>query len=128
MFGTSVYVYFWNPELGQFRTVLPPWVYRAKERLIALFYGKKDTVLIELSAEPWLIAPVAETDLDIQFSRMDVHKFNDILAYARDTRYSMQYLWGAEWWYWLKLKGHSEMWERGRLLFDPERHEEPPAY
>jgi hypothetical protein len=128
MFGTSVYVYFWNPELGQFRTVLPPWAYRAKERLIALFYGKKDTVLIELSAEPWLIAPVAETDLDIQFSRMDVHKFNDILAYARDTRYSMQYLWGAEWWYWLKLKGHSEMWERGRLLFDPERHEETPAY
>lgn len=118
LFGTSVYVYFWNPELGQFRTVLPPFAYRVKEKLISLVYGKKPTVLIELSAEPWLIAPVIETDIDIQFTRMDVHKFNDILSYARDTRYDKQYLWGGEWWYWLKLRGHPEMWERGRLLYN----------
>jgi hypothetical protein len=121
-FGTSVYVYFWNPELGQFKTVLPPVSYRVKEGLVRHWYGRKDTLLIELSAEPWLIRPVVDTPVSVQLSRMDVHKFNDILAYARATRYDQQYLWGGEWWYWLKTKhGHGEMWERGRLLYRGER-------
>ena len=55
MFGTSVYVHFWNPELGQFRTVLPPWFYRVKDNLMKVIYGPKETLLIELSAEPWLL-------------------------------------------------------------------------
>ncbi len=118
MFGTSVYVHFWNPELGQFRTFLPPWFYRVKENVIALFYGEKPTYLIELSAEPWLVAPVTEVDLPTQFTRMDVDKFNDILAYAKDTRYDKQYLWGAEWWYWLLLQNEPAMWERGQALFE----------
>lgn len=118
-FGTSVYVHFWNPELGQFRTFLPPWFYRAKEKVIAMRYGEKPTYLIELSAEPWLVAPVTEVPLDVQFTRMDVEKFNDILEYARDTRYDTQYLWGGEWWYWLLLKNEPAMWERGKEVFTP---------
>lgn len=116
-FGTSVYIHFWNPELGQFRTILPPWFYRAKEGLLALFYGEKETMLIELSAEPWLLEPITNVPIETQYSRMDIEKLNDILQYAKDTRYEKQYLWGAEWWYWLKDKGHPEMWERGQVLF-----------
>lgn len=116
-FGTSVYVYFWNPELGQFKTVLPPWFYRVKENLIALFYGEKETFLIELSLEPWLLEPVTEVDVDTQYSRMDAEKFDEIIEYAKDTRYETQYLWGGEWWYWLKEHGHPEMWEKGMRLF-----------
>jgi hypothetical protein len=120
IFGTSVYVHFWNPELGQFRTLLPPFVYRVKENVLALIYGKKPTVLIELSAEPWLIAPIVTVPLETQFSRMDVEKFEDIINYAKNTRYDKQYLWGAEWWFWLKLQNHPEMWERGKLLYKEE--------
>jgi len=116
-FGTSVYVHFWNPELGQFRTVLPPLIYRVKENVLALIYGQKPTFLIELSAEPWLIAPVPEVSLEVQFTRMNPEKFADILAYAKSTRYDKQYLWGAEWWYWLDKQGHSEMWEMGKNLY-----------
>lgn len=120
VFGTSVYVHFWNPELGQFRTVLPPWFYRLKEGVMSLRYGPQETLLIELSAEPWLIAPIVETDLETQFSRMDLEKFEDILAYAKATRLERQYLWGGEWWYWLIDQGHPELWERGRELFTVE--------
>jgi len=116
-FGTSVYVHFWNPELGQFRTILPPWFYRFKDGIMSLRYGEKESMLIELSAEPWLIAPIVDTDVETQFSRMNMQKFEDILAYARKTRFEKQYLWGAEWWYWLIDKGHPELWERGRELF-----------
>ncbi len=117
LFGTSVYVHFWNPEIGQFRTFLPPWFYRVKTNLMHVLYGEKPVYLIELSAEPWLVAPITEVPLDVQFSRMDIEKFNDILSYAIDTRYEKQYLWGAEWWYWLHKQGHNEFWERGKQLF-----------
>lgn len=116
-FGTSVYVHFWNPDLGQFKTVLPPFAYRVKANFLELFYGEKESILIELAAEPWLLEPITEVDIATQFTRMDLAKFNDILEYAEQTRFAKQYLWGAEWWYWLKQKGHPEMWERGVQLF-----------
>lgn len=116
-FGTSVYVHFWNPELGQFKTILPPWAYVVKDNLMALMYGEQPTMLIELSAEPWLLQSIVDTPLDIQFTRMNVEKFEDILTYAEGTHYDMQYLWGAEWWYWLMLQDHPEMWERGQELY-----------
>ena len=116
-FGTSVYVHFWNPELGQFRTILPPWWYRMKASLMEIIYGEQEIFLIELSAEPWLVEPITEVDVETQYTRMDLEKFNDILKYAADTRIEKQYLWGAEWWYWLSKRGHTEMWERGKELF-----------
>ncbi|MEZ4104405.1 MAG: beta-galactosidase [Candidatus Paceibacterota bacterium] len=117
IFGTSVYVYFWNPELGQFKTVLPAWSYRVKSNWLSLIYGKKPVFLIELSAEPWLVAPVRDVPVEAQFSRMDLEKFTNILEYAENTRFDRQYLWGAEWWYWLKQNGYEEFWEKGKQLY-----------
>lgn len=116
-FGTSMYIYFWTPELGQFKTILPPWFYRMKEGIMELLYGEKPTFVIELSAEPWLIAPIAETDVEIQYQRMNINKFNEIIEYAKESRFERQYLWGGEWWYWLDKNGHPEMWDRAEELF-----------
>ncbi len=118
-FGTSVYVYFWNPDLGQFRTILPPMFYRAKDGLMALFYGEKESMLIELSLEPWLVDSVTKVPLETQYLRMDGDKMDEILAYAKETRFSTQYLWGGEWWYWLLKKGNEDYWEKGRKIFNP---------
>jgi hypothetical protein len=118
-FGTSVYVYFWNPELGQFRTILPPWFYRAKEKLMRIAHGEKETFLIELALEPWLVDPVAEVPIPIQKTRMSLEKFDEIIAYGEKTRFEKQYLWGGEWWYWLKKQGDDSFWERGRALYTP---------
>ncbi|OGG72519.1 hypothetical protein A3A38_04135 [Candidatus Kaiserbacteria bacterium RIFCSPLOWO2_01_FULL_53_17] len=117
-FGTSVYVHFWTPELGQFKTILPPAFYRVKMNLAQLLFGEKPTFLIELSGEPWLIEPIVETPIEAQLWRMDIGKFNDILDYARATRFDMQYLWGVEWWYYMKERGHPEFWERAQELFE----------
>ncbi len=117
-FGTSVYVYFWNPTVGPFKTVMPAWLYRVKENLVQLFYSDKPTFLIELSAEPWLLHPVKEVPLETQLERMNLDKVKEIVAYAKDTRYEEQYLWGLEWWYWLKLQGETDVWDYGKTLFD----------
>ena len=116
-FGTSVYVYFWNPELGQFKTVLPPAFYRIKENVARLLFGAKPVFLIELSLEPWLVEPTAGAPLEDQLSRMDLQKFNEVVEYARDTRFGTQYLWGAEWWYYMKGQGHPEFWNAAKELY-----------
>ncbi len=116
-FGTSVYVYFWNPKFGQFKSILPPWWYRFKEGLLTVFYGPKPTYLIELAAEPWLLEPIVDVNLETQFSRMNLEKINEVIDYAEKTRYDKQYLWGAEWWYWLLLQGEDEIWEKGKELY-----------
>ncbi len=116
-FGTSVYVYLWNPDIGQFKSALPAWFYRVKERVMSLLHGEKETFLIELSLEPWLLEPVTNVPIEVQYSRMDIEKFNEIIAYAKETRFDTQYLWGGEWWYWLKEQGHPEMWNQGKEVF-----------
>jgi hypothetical protein len=57
------------------------------------------------------------TSLATQLGRMDIKKFEDTIAFARDTRFERQYLWGAEWWYWLTFQGYDAFWERGKELF-----------
>lgn len=116
-FGTSVYVHFWNPELGQFRTILPAWWYRAKANFMRITHGQKEVMVIELSAEPWLLEPITKVPIEVQMDRMNLEMFNDILTYAAATRMEKQYLWGGEWWYWLREQGRPEMWERGQDLF-----------
>jgi len=116
-FGTSVYIYFWNPELGKFKTILPPAFYRAKANVMSLLFGKKETFLIELSLEPWLIEPVPNVPIETQLERMDLDRIKEILEYAEATRFQQQYLWGAEWWYWMKQHGHGEFWDFGKEIF-----------
>ncbi|MEX0917321.1 MAG: beta-galactosidase [Candidatus Paceibacterota bacterium] len=117
-FGTSVYVYLWNPDIGPFKSFLPPEYYRVKKNLMGLLFGEKPTFLIELSAEPWLLNPVLETPYEVQLERMNIEKLDEIIEFAKETRLSRQYLWGAEWWYlMMRDKGHPEFWERGKELF-----------
>jgi len=121
-FGTSVYIYLWNEETGPLRTLLPAETYLLKRKVMELLYGEKETFLIELSVEPWLNKPVVEADLAVQLERMNPEKFEEIVAYAKRTRLPEQYLWGAEWWYWLKqTQNEPAMWERARTLFQDGR-------
>ena len=117
VFGTSVYVYFWNPEIGPFKSILPPAYYRIKSNIMRLMYGQKRTLIIELSAEPWLLQPVIDTPMETQLERMNIEKFGEIIKFAKDTRFDTQYLWGAEWWYWLKERGDESFWIRAKELY-----------
>ncbi len=116
-FGSSLYMYFWNPEIGQFKTRVPPIFYRVKERVVELVYGEKPSYLIELSLEPWLIEPTKDASLDTQLSRMDVEKLREIVEYAKRTGFERQYLWGVEWWYYMRGKGHPEFWDAAKMLY-----------
>ncbi|MCI5108503.1 MAG: hypothetical protein MRY49_01500 [Candidatus Pacebacteria bacterium] len=115
-FGTSLYRYFWNPEIGTFKSRLPASFFKLKHNVVRLISGDKPTMIIELSAEPWLVDSIINTDIDIQLQRMDIDKFKEIISFAEKTGFDQQYLWGAEWWYWMRENGHPEFWQYGKEI------------
>lgn len=82
-----------------------------------LWYGPQETMLIELAAEPWLVEPITDVPVDVQLERMNLETIAETLAYAEKTRFSRQYLWGGEWWFWLRQQGHPEIWEWARAWY-----------
>lgn len=117
VFGTSLYLYIWNHRFGPLKYPVTPAFFRIKHNFVRLFLEDKPAMIIELSSEPWLLRPIIDTSLEVQMDRMGIDKFNEMINFSSKTGFDRIYLWGAEWWYWLKLNGHPEHWERAQELF-----------
>lgn len=117
IFGTSMYLYVWNRTVGPIRYPVIPSLFRIKKNIAGLIYGKKPSLVAELSAEPWLLQPIVETPVDVQLKRMGIDKFEEMLRFSSKTGFDIFYMWGAEWWYWMKQNNHPEFWDRARKLF-----------
>src|SRR3989338_6851402 len=110
----------YNDFFGFIDYHLPPEFFRAKEKIVRFLAGEKDKkfIVIELAAEPWLPKQLYETSVENQFKNFDLDFFKNTVAYAKATNFGEYYLWGAEWWYWLKVKqGHPEFWEFAKTIF-----------
>lgn len=116
VFGSTLYLYTWHEFLKEQRYPIGPSFFRVKQNISDLVYGQKPKILVELSAEPWLLQPIRETPLDIQLSRMGMDKFKESITFTEKTGFDMAYLWGAEWWYYLKLRGLPEHWDYAKAL------------
>ncbi len=118
VFGTSIYLYvWWRNFLGPIRYPITPAFFRIKHTLTRLMFGAKPSMVIELSTEPWLLQPIVDTPIDIQLQRMGIDKFNQMINFSSKTGFDTFYLWGAEWWYWMKQNGHPEFWDRAKELY-----------
>lgn len=118
VFGTSLYLYVWPRSVGfPIRYPLTPGFFRLKHNILRLVFGAKPSFVVELSTEPWLLQPIIETPIETQLERMGIDKFNEMINFSSKTGFDAFYLWGAEWWYWLKQNGHPEHWERAQKLF-----------
>jgi hypothetical protein len=73
-------------------------------------------MIVELQAEPWTTKGILQTPIEEQFMTMSLKKFDTMISVAHSTGFSPQYLWGAEWWYWMKQNQHPEFWERAKEL------------
>jgi len=116
-FGTTMYRVTWNPYYGYGFYPLPPAFYRMKARLWDLEPAK--ILITELQAEPWPPGKsLIDTSLDEQSHSLDLQRLRRNISFARQTGFGEVYLWGAEWWYWLKEKqNHPEFWEEAKTLF-----------
>ncbi|MFZ1655119.1 MAG: hypothetical protein WBO92_00405 [Candidatus Moraniibacteriota bacterium] len=118
-FGTTLYRDIYSKHAGGYFTYpVGPNFFCAKELLVRLLTDQKHFSVIELQAEPWASGWVANVPLEEQFITMNEKRLEDNVTYARRVGFEDIYLWGGEWWYWLKTKKeYPAVWEKGRELF-----------
>lgn len=118
--GATMYREVFYDKQDKFVTYpIPWWVYNIKAGLVKLLTGKS-VIGVELQAEPWLkISSPWDAPIADQHAHMNPTIFNTNIEYATKVGFSENYLWGAEWWYWLQ-KNHndSSMVDAAKQLFN----------
>ena len=117
IFGTTMYREIWNEYLGFFTYPLPSQFFRVKLALTELIAGKRPAIVSELQAEPWQKEQSYELSPEDTLSVFYLNQFKDHIIYAKNSGFDEFYLWGVEWWYWLKINGHPEIWNEAKKLF-----------
>lgn len=109
IFGSTAYRVVWGKNGGYFNyDWLPAVFYRTHALLFGL--NLNNVFISELQAEPWMPnMPISKDNIDEQMKSMDLSRVKKQLDFAQRTGFSRAYLWGAEWWYWLKLQGSEEI-------------------
>ena len=73
---------------------------------------------VELQAEPWASKPFYTVSLETQAKTMNPEIFKQNIEYAKNTGLDKFYLWGVEWWYWMKEKQNQpQIWNEAKNLF-----------
>ncbi|MBI3335097.1 MAG: hypothetical protein HY001_01190 [Candidatus Portnoybacteria bacterium] len=115
-FGTTLYTKVGNKYLGYLRHIYPPAFYNWKARI----WGKDlDKVVIsELQAEPWVMVNFPSSSDSLLKKAFSINDFRRTLDLARKTGIREIYLWGAEYWYYMKEKrGDSSYLEEAQKLW-----------
>lgn len=120
--GTTMYRETWtnvSDNFGfYFHYFFSPVFYSRKSFIIKEVFGK-DVICIELQAEPWLSKPFNNSPLEEQYKTMDLNRFKSNIEYAKKTGLNTFYLWGSEWWYWLKTtQNQPQIWNEAKILFN----------
>lgn len=114
--GISMYRVSWNEVLGYIYYPMSPSFYRRRAQAVHPLTNK--VIVTELQAEPWVPAGILNAPLAEQYRSMNARRLEDNIRFVRRAGFDSVYLWGVEWWYWLKVKqGDPSIWDSGRALF-----------
>ena len=116
--GTTMYKIIWWSERERYLDYpTPPFYYWAKKEIIKNLFNK-EVICSELQAEPWCPGLLYGCSLEEQMKTMTIDDFKENINFARQTGLDKFYLWGSEWWYWMKEEqGQSQIWEEAKKLF-----------
>lgn len=99
---------------------LPPWHYSAIAGWQKLL-GGQDSIIHELQAEPWPPSGqggIRGISLTEQDKTLSAKRLRDNVAFAKDTGIRHIDLWGAEYWYYRKVKLHDpSVWDTAKDIF-----------
>ena len=113
--GVSLYRITWNRWVGYFFYPLTPVFYREKINVLKPFF--EDIIVTELQVEPWAHKSLTQIPLKEQFKTMDLGQLRSNIDFVRRVGVDKAYVWGVEWWWWMKERGHNEFWNEGKRLF-----------
>ena len=116
--GTTMYKRVWFHQIGIYvHYPFPPIFYWRKAKYIEKIFDKK-VIVVELQAEPWGPKLLYDSPIEEQEKTMNLEQFQKNVEFAKKTGLDQFYLWGAEWWYWLKEKQNKpEIWQEAQELF-----------
>lgn len=120
--GVSVYKRVWDKTVTKryFEYPFPSWYYSWRAGLQQILTGKS-SMLHELQAEPWPPGGLKETSIEEQDKSMDAKRLSERISYAEATGFRDIDLWGAEWWYWRKVKFNDDsLWNTVKTEITPE--------
>ncbi len=115
IFGTTLYRYVTHKWFGEIRySLIPAYYFRIKAWWAEKVLGKQ-ILISELQAEPWASESLKNVPLKWHEKAMNPEIFKEIIDYAERSGFPRSYLWGAEWWYFMKEKqGKPEMWDNAK--------------
>jgi hypothetical protein len=118
VFGTTMYRYIWNQKVGYYNYPIGPRFFHFKSWLAKTFAGQKNIITIELQGEPWVSGWTVNAPLETQLSSMNAERLKGNIEFAKEAGFPEIYLWGAEWWYWLKVKqNYPQIWDTAKSEF-----------
>lgn len=116
--GTTMYEKVWVRQLGIYVTYpFPPTFYWRKAKYIEKIFDK-EVICVELQAEPWGPKLLYDSPIEEQEKTMNLEQFQKNVEFAKRTGFNRFYLWGAEWWFWLKeIQNKPEIWLEAKKFF-----------
>ena len=107
--GISIYRTVWNRIVGFISYPLVPAYYRYHAKILAPFVQK--IFVVELQVEPWAHTTLIQMPKEAQKTIMNERKAKQAIEFAKQAGFKEIYLWGLEWWAYLKTNGDSGMWQ-----------------
>ena len=118
VFGTTMYRTVYTEKYGYWRYPIGPNFFKLKQSIIKLFAQQDNAIVIELQGEPWLQGPTVGFPVEQQLISMNAQILKDNVEFAKKTGMKEVYVWGVEWWYWMKaVKNNPTLWEQAQSIY-----------
>lgn len=118
--GTTLYRVVYNKYIGYIPYILPPAFYRSKGDLIAKLFETKEVIIAELQAEAWHVEGKTLKDMSQEETdqSLSLRQFKKNILFAQKSGAKSIYLWGVEWWYYLKKERQNDIfWQEAKKLW-----------
>lgn len=119
VFGTTMYRNVYKHGWGYYVYPIGPRFFLMKRWIIDKFANQENAIVIELQGEPWVAGWTVHQPLEEQFKSMNENKLLENVLYAQKSGFSEIYIWGVEWWYWLKTTQDLPiLWDTAKSLWE----------
>ncbi len=118
--GTTLYRTVWGKPFGYFKHLYPPVFYTLRAWMAKKFFGTEQVIISELQAEPWgrEHKSLAQIPIEEQLEHFSPRDLQKNLEFAKKTGVTEIYLWGVEWYFWLKeIHNDPTFWNEAKEIF-----------
>ncbi|MDD2913071.1 MAG: cellulase family glycosylhydrolase [Candidatus Pacebacteria bacterium] len=105
--GVTMYRRVWFNKLKRHIDYPFPAVFYSRKALLIKWIFNKEVIGVELQMEPWGSTLLYYSPLEEQEKSMNIEQFKKNIRFAKKVGFKENYLWGVEWWFWMK-KEHND--------------------